>query len=331
MDYSNLSRKNLIETIEELEILNKELLKEKENETKLEFSWSGNLGHWYLNFRTGTIVFNPLKVNAIGYTMDELPEKLKYQFFTEKLHPDDYKKTMQSMQDAIDGKAPAYETEYRIRTKDGDWKWFYDRGAITQRDSEGKAIFAAGIVFDITDRKIQEDDLKEKSSQYKLQARTDSLTRIRNRLSIMEELAIRIQQSKEYHSPLSVAMIDIDHFKAVNDHYGHVVGDRVLMYLAGIIDKAIRGIDSVGRYGGEEFLVIMPNTDLTNAMEVCERIRKNVEAFDFGDGIKVTVSLGTVEFNKENAEGFIDAADKCMYEAKESGRNRTVSTRKVIS
>ena len=90
MDYDEYTDEQLIERIIELEMLNKELLKEKEQENRLDFAWYGNLGHWYWNLVTNSVVFNKLKVTTLGYTMDEVPKKVNYQFFTEKLHPDDF-------------------------------------------------------------------------------------------------------------------------------------------------------------------------------------------------------------------------------------------------
>ena len=115
-------------------MLNKELLSQKEQENRLNFAWSGNLGHWYWNMKTNPVVFNKLKATTLGYTLEEIPEKVNYLFFTEKLHPDDYQNTMDAMILHMEGKANVYETEYRIQAKDKSWKWFYDRGKITQWD-----------------------------------------------------------------------------------------------------------------------------------------------------------------------------------------------------
>ncbi len=89
LNYANYTREQLVEMIDELKMLNNQLLLEKEQEVRLDFAWTGNLGHWYFNIKTGNVVFNPLKVAVLGYTMDELPEKVSYKFFTDKLHPDE--------------------------------------------------------------------------------------------------------------------------------------------------------------------------------------------------------------------------------------------------
>lgn len=213
MDYTNYSRKQMIELIEELQMLNKELLNEKIQAAKLEFAWSGNLGHWYLNLKTNNVVFNPLKVHALGYSMEELPERIPYTFFTEKLHPEDYKKTMASMRRHIEGKTDVYECEYRIQAKDGSYKWFYDRGKITQKSNGGKPVFVAGIVFDITEQKVHEQTLTQKNELLEIQAATDTLTGIGNRRAIMDALEGNYNQALIDHSSLSIALCDIDHFK----------------------------------------------------------------------------------------------------------------------
>ena len=137
MDYSKHTFEQLIERIAEIETLNKELLEEKAQENRLDFAWTGNLGHWYWNVKTNSVVFNELKVTTLGYSVEDLPQTVNYQFFTDKLHPDDYQNTMNAMIFHLQGRASVYETEYRIQAKDKSWKWYYDRGKITQRDIDG--------------------------------------------------------------------------------------------------------------------------------------------------------------------------------------------------
>ena len=322
MDYSSYTRAQLIAMIDELKMLNKELLSEKEQEVRLDFAWSGNLGHWYLNLKTGNVVFNPLKVTTLGYRMDELPEPISYSFFTDKLHPDDYEVVMAAMRQNILGKADVYECEYRIQARDGSWKWFYDRGKVTQRDPAGKAELAAGIVFDITAKKERALQLEHENKLLEAENVTDALTRINNRRAVMAALESLINEARHTSQPISIAMFDIDRFKTVNDTKGHVFGDQVLQVTANIIAGNIRVQDVVGRYGGEEFLVVFPNTDQASASLVCERIRTRIEAYQFAEGLKITISGGIAEYRGEAVTAFIDRADQKLYQAKESGRNR---------
>ena len=324
MDYNNYTKEQLLERVEELEILNRELLKEKEQETSLDYAWTGNLGHWYWNIKTNTVTFNHLKVTSLGYDKSEIPEHVTYQYFTDKLHPDDYQKTMDAMLDHLYGKVNVYEVEYRIQAKDGTYKWYYDRGKVTQYDEKDKPLLLAGIVFDITKKKELEIDLENKNKILAVQAANDGLTKINNHRTLLEQLNYEIANSKKTNKPLSVAMFDLDDFKKVNDTKGHVNGDEVLVNVADIIAKSIRGTDIVGRYGGEEFMVIFPNTNFIKAATIAERIRKAVENYKFLDNLKITISAGVKQFNGENITELIHSADKNLYKAKNNGKNQII-------
>ncbi|HYA38951.1 MAG TPA: GGDEF domain-containing protein [Candidatus Methylomirabilis sp.] len=161
---------------------------------------------------------------------------------------------------------------------------------------------------------------------------TDSLTRIMNRRGITVGLLDAMAQAERYRTPLTVAMADIDHFKQVNDTYGHEAGDLVLKDVAAILSDALRMPDKVGRYGGEEFLVILPHTGLTQARKIADRIRASVSKWDFDLGskkIRMTISIGVCQFKSgEDLEQFLSHADKALYDAKKGGRNLVVA-RKV--
>lgn len=322
MSYQDMNREELIAALEEKDVLLKELLNQTEEANRLDFAWSGNLGHWYLNFKTNTVVFNPLKVQAMGYTMEELPQSVKYQFFTDRLHPEDYAPTMDAMLRHMYKQADIYEIEYRIQAKDGSYRWFHDRGKITQWNEDGSPLFAAGIVFDITEKKEQEEKLLEVNQILEKESNTDPLTGIRNRRSILAELEHRLELSASHHAPLTILLLDLDHFKSLNDTYGHLQGDEALKAVTAAVSNTIRGLDSVGRYGGEEFLVILPNTSYTHGLSVGERIRENVERLSFANGMHVTISGGVASYTGESCQDLIKAADDKLYEAKTNGRNR---------
>lgn len=324
MDYKSYSKDRLIEKIYELELFIKELLKEKEQEIKLEYSWTGNLGHWYWNVKTNSVTFNPLKVTALGYDKEEIPDNVTYQFFTDKLHPEDYKKTMDAMIRHLEGDENIYEAEYRIRTKDGKYKWYYDRGKIIRYDEKGKPLFLSGIVFDITERKEDQLKLEEKNKILAEISSFDGLTKIRNHRTLFECLKSEIMDSQRTGKMLTIAMLDIDDFKNVNDTRGHIYGDRVLKDVAKIIESNIRSNDIAGRYGGEEFMIIFPGTSLPDAAKVSERIRKAIESCKFISDITITISGGLSQYKGEKATQLIDRADKNLYKAKKSGRNRII-------
>lgn len=158
---------------------------------------------------------------------------------------------------------------------------------------------------------------------------TDPLTRIMNRRGITVGLLDAMAQAERYRTPLTVAMADIDHFKEVNDTHGHEAGDRVLKDVAAILSDALRMPDKVGRYGGEEFLMILPHTSLTQARKIADRIRASVSKWDFDLGskkIRLTISIGVCQFKSgEDLEQFLSHADKALYEAKKGGRNLVVA------
>lgn len=155
-------------------------------------------------------------------------------------------------------------------------------------------------------------------------ATLDQLTGINNRRNIFKILNENLQMFKRYKKEFSAIMIDIDNFKEINDNYGHQVGDKVLMTIAKLIKSELRVPDEVGRYGGEEFLVLLPFTNLSKAFRCAERIRLKIERFNIPDiDRKVTVSLGVGEYTSCMAENdFIGNIDRLLYKAKKNGRNR---------
>lgn len=323
MNYETLSKEELLKKIYYLESLNNELLKEKEQCTTLNYSWAGNLGNWYWNVKENVVKFNPLKITSLGYTKDEIPDDINYQFFTDKLHPDDYERTINNMKNHLLGNTPVYEVEYRIKCKNGCYKWYYDIGKIAQYDNDDKPLLVAGIVFDITEKKILEMDLEYKNKILSEKALIDELTNMHNFRAIKEYLDIQINESKIKESPLSLALFDIDNFKCLNDTKGHVFGNEVLIKIANIISNNIRKNDIAGRFGGEEFIVIFPNTTLKNASKIAERIRYSIESNSFS-GSNITISGGVSEYCDCEILEFLDYADKKLYEAKKTGKNKIV-------
>lgn len=164
-------------------------------------------------------------------------------------------------------------------------------------------------------------------NQSKYLSITDELTGLYNRRHFEQNFEREFLRAKRYGSKFSVAIIDIDFFKKINDTYGHLCGDYVLREIAYTIQDSFRKTDMVFRYGGEEFVVILTETSLENALIPLERLRKKIEAknlFYEGKNINITVSIGlnsdTTKY--ESASEFLDMADKALYNAKENGRNR---------
>lgn len=164
-------------------------------------------------------------------------------------------------------------------------------------------------------------EVKQKTVELEKMAITDTLTGLFNRGHIYERLNQEVEKSGRYGSNFSLLMLDIDKFKAVNDRYGHQFGDEVLRVVSDVIRLSIRSVDIAGRYGGEEFMIILPEVSLSGAVPVAERIRRGVEAVCFAKSeVKITVSGGAAEYNG-SIEKLVKQADMLMYMAKEKGRN----------
>jgi diguanylate cyclase (GGDEF)-like protein len=180
---------------------------------------------------------------------------------------------------------------------------------------------------EVARRRQVEKELRESEQRYKELSITDDLTRLYNLRHFYNQLKQEIDRSIRYNNPLSLLLIDIDDFKHYNDTYGHMEGDKVLSCLGKVVRECLRITDSAFRYGGEEFIVILPETKGEDAINVAERIRKGFEAEILSPrptkAVHNTVSIGASQYEtKEELEVFIKRADKAMYIAKEQGKNR---------
>lgn len=171
--------------------------------------------------------------------------------------------------------------------------------------------------------------LQEQSRVLERQLREDALTGVYNRRFIEENVTIEYERHRNSGQPLAILMVDIDHFKQINDRFSHPVGDEVLRRVARIFRETCRANDLIGRYGGEEFLFLLPNSNVRQAAEVAERIRSNIEKYawhEIHEDLRVTLSLGIcADTNVVNHEKMISIADAKLYEAKTGGRNRVVA------
>lgn len=318
--------KELKRRLERCQRLSNELLTTQQKNESLSFGWAGNLGQWYMDVPTGNAFFNKAKIEALGYSMDEIPTDVHYSFFTDKIHPEDHELAMQSMLHAFKDSENIYEIEYRIQHKDGSYRWFYDRGKVTQWSDDNKPLFVVGIVFDITEKKQYEEQLEFENVRLTQENTLDSLTQIYNRRYVLEELEYRLNKHLSIVSNLSVIMLDIDDFKLINDTLGHLVGDKVLHDVAQIISEAIRGFDLVGRYGGEEFLVVLPNTEMKKAKLVAQRIVEMIADHNFNIDRKVTISAGVASYEKDDdLTSITNRADERLLQAKRTGKNKIVT------
>ncbi|MFZ2404690.1 MAG: GGDEF domain-containing protein [Methylobacter sp.] len=183
---------------------------------------------------------------------------------------------------------------------------------------------------DLVDKiKVMESESSDLKSKLKIannQALRDTLTGLPNRNAYNERLETELARWKRYHSPLSLIVWDIDHFKNINDNYGHKAGDKVLLLIAKQLSDHSRTTDFISRFGGEEFTMLLPNTDIKAALVVANQLRKIIEKTGFnasGASVAITISCGITEFtDNDTDETAFDRADQALYQAKEQGRNR---------
>ena len=222
----------------------------------------------------------------------------------------------------------AYEAEDFFPAFGENGKWLFFTAA-PLRDSYGKVIGAIETLQDVTLRKLAETALKKSEERYRLLSQTDDLTQLYNSRHFYERIQREVERSARYQRPLSLLLIDADHFKQVNDTYGHQEGDRVLQQLARTIESCLRGSDSAYRYGGEEFVVLMPESGAEGAMVVAERLRQQFADLEMlsaaGQTFHCTISIGLTEFQpSDTPTSLIKRTDMAAYEAKKRGRNRVV-------
>jgi diguanylate cyclase (GGDEF)-like protein len=165
-------------------------------------------------------------------------------------------------------------------------------------------------------------EIEEMNIKLEQVAIRDSLTSLYNHKASYEYLEVEVLRNKRYGVNLTVLMLDIDHFKKVNDTYGHQAGDDVLTAVSKLLVESTRETDIVGRYGGEEFIIIMPETDLVNGQILSERIRCAIENHDFKQPSSITISGGIAQYNDGGGKNLVNVCDSLLYKAKENGRNR---------
>ncbi len=183
------------------------------------------------------------------------------------------------------------------------------------------------IIYDVTDNATHKLELEKANQELALLSQTDGLTKLFNRMHWERCLRAEFKRWTRSKNPSCLVMIDIDHFKKINDEYGHVVGDETIRHISALIREQVRETDVSGRYGGEEFAILLSDTTLDNAYVFAERLRQTVEAsvVKYNDiDLKYTISVGISEINEaiSTYEAWIECADAALYQSKEGGRNR---------
>jgi len=244
-----------------------------------------------------------------GYTKEELLGK------THKMlrHPEVSDTLYKSMWETIT-KGGVWSAEFKNLTKEGKVYWV-DATITPEYGDDGQMIGYYAIRHNVSDKKVIQE-----------LANTDTLTKVHNRSRLDQELQRLLHMQQRYGTPFCLIMVDIDHFKQTNDTYGHLEGDRVLVRIAQLLKERLRSTDIIGRWGGEEFLIMAPHTDLERAAILAEQLRAAVAETDFGTVGFKSISLGIAAARVgEEGKELLARADRALYGAKNAGRNRVVS------
>jgi len=278
-------------------------------------------GLWDWNVIGGQVYFSPQWKRMMGFGPGEVDPSIDT--WVNMIHPEDMDGVMRALGAHLDGKTVRYEREYRLRNRNGDYLWVFDRGKVVERDARERPVRVVGMVHDITQRKQLEERLRDIASR-------DDLTGLPNRRSGYECLERQLSLADRKGMELSICLFDVDHFKTINDTWGHLAGDRVLRDFAELVRDRVRKSDVVCRWGGEEFLMLLPDTGGKDALTLANDLRRQVETVVGWDyGLKITVSGGVSSFPKDarTIEGLVKRADAALYRAKAAGRNQVLSAR----
>lgn len=260
----------------------------------------------------------------LGYTRDEVPDTIDA--WDALVHPDDATARVLAWEAHLLGSTSMLETEFRIRHKRGHWVWMHARGRVVERGPDGEPLRLSGLRMNITRRKQTEARLEGL-------AHTDALTGVLNRRRFTDLAADELSRALRHGTPVALLMIDLDHFKAVNDQLGHAGGDTVLRSFTATVESVMRQGDVFGRVGGEEFAALLPQTSLDGAVVLAQRLRQRIAvrpAQVGGMQLAYTVSIGVAAWaGPDSGEADFDrlmvAADRALYAAKAQGRDRVVA------
>ena len=298
-------------------------------------------GVWDWDIENSKVFFSKHWKGMLGFKEHEVPNELIE--WRKRIHPQDVDKVDAIIEEHIHNESSFFESEHRLLHADGTYRWILDRGKAVERNKQGIAVRMIGTHVDITEKKVTEKMLQDRNEelerlvdQVKLLSITDPLTTLYNRRKMIEEIKSAQHQLNVNEKPFTLAILDLDHFKKINDQYGHTFGDIALQTFANLLKRQITSPNIIARWGGEEFILLFPSH---NAQETKRQLDALQEACNNDqllryrmNSVHLSFSAGICEVkNHQVLEEIIKCADQALYEAKSLGRKQIILYKEGLS
>lgn len=306
-------------------------------------------GIWDWNANTGYVYRNPGWYAMLGYPSHSMANSVLT--WESVIHPEDYPRVMAHFEAYINQRNEHYQVEYRCRCQDGSYLWIEDSGYIIAHNEDGSVARMLGAHRNIDANKRLVAQLQQRNQSLESQvaertrelswvnqqlqrqldenrelAERDALTRIANRYRLEKALQLECERAQRFRQPLSLIAMDLDDFKPINDRYGHAHGDAALLRVVDVLRACLREQDLLARWGGDEFVIVLPQESLGEALEVAARLRQAMAQIEPVGDCRLTMSYGVVQREEgEDQHALLARADKALYRAKGSGKNATDS------
>ncbi|MFI7837202.1 diguanylate cyclase [Pseudomonas asiatica] len=302
-------------------------------------------GIWDWNANTGYVYRNPGWYAMLGYPSHSMANSVLT--WESVIHPEDYPRVMAHFEAYINQRNEHYLVEYRCRCQDGSYLWIEDSGYIIAHNEDGSVARMLGAHRNIDANKRLVAQLQQRNQSLESQvaertrelswvnqqlqrqldenrelAERDALTRIANRYRLEKALQLECERAQRFRQPLSLIAMDLDDFKPINDRYGHAHGDAALLRVVDVLRACLREQDLLARWGGDEFVILLPQASLGEALEVAARLRQAMAQIEPVGDCRLTMSYGVVQWEEgEDQHALLARADKALYRAKGSGKN----------
>lgn len=302
-------------------------------------------GIWDWNANTGYVYRNPGWYAMLGYPSHSMANSVLT--WESVIHPEDYPRVMAHFEAYINQRNEHYLVEYRCRCQDGSYLWIEDSGYIIAHNEDGSVARMLGAHRNIDANKRLVAQLQQRNQSLESQvaertrelswvnqqlqrqldenrelAERDALTRIANRYRLEKALQLECEHAQRFRQPLSLIAMDLDDFKPINDRYGHAHGDAALLRVVDVLRACLREQDLLARWGGDEFVIVLPQASLGEALEVAARLRQAMAQIEPVGDFRLTMSYGVVQWEEgEDQHALLARADKALYRAKGSGKN----------